>query len=209
MRDKILLSFFVILTLFGCKSATGPTSTPNTNYFSLGDTSIYSYQTFDINGQQGATTYDTATIVTADTIDHNPQFVLSNGQIIVLGSNGTISKYIESDHVLTYIIPSKQGDTIFKADSIPTKINGNVSYVNMSILGGSPDSLITVPAGVFHTEVFNYFLGLVDGSTPFTTGKIFISNTDGVIQRETFAADSTTKKIYLENLSQLIRLKKK
>lgn len=209
MKTKTLLSVFVALCLFGCKSTTGPTSSPNN--FTIGDSSIYSYQTFDINGQQGATTYDTVSIVSTNTIGGKKQFVLSNGAIIVLDSNGagTISEYIEADLLLAYVIPSRRGDTLFKGDTIPVKIGGVVGLAMLLLTAGNPDTVITVPAGVFHTAVFDLAMIFISDPTMRTTGKIFISPSEGIIQRESFTTELATKNLYLANLLQLKLLKKK
>jgi hypothetical protein len=200
MRTKALLSLFVTLCVFGCKSTTGPNSSPD--YLIVGNSFIYSNVSFDSIGNAGIEQYDTVTIISFDTVSGNTQLTLSDGAIEKLDPNGTISQYLGTLCTI-YKIPATPGDTLMRIEDVPMKIHGVVGQGLFVLFGKATDTMIFVPAGVFSCSA--YELDIVLMGKIETREMIFISPTAGIVERDYY----NPMPLYLSIQKQLLRVEKK
>ncbi len=88
MRKLNLLLLSVIgLFLFGCNSATGPTSSPD--IFVSGNTCLYSDVAYDTSGQSIGTRTDTAIIFSSSISNSQKSILLSDNTMYILDASGS------------------------------------------------------------------------------------------------------------------------
>ncbi len=202
-------SIFILLSvaLFNCKSSTD--ANQQSDSFSESDSWIYSDQEFFGNGQFGSFNIDSLSVVSSTIKNGNKNITLTNATTEVLDPSGKV--IIEYSYNFSspfkYKIPTNFGDTISQLNSIPLKVNGIVYVGSIITIAGNGDTLITVPAGLFHcacfrTETFynKTFLAAINFR--------FICPTVGLIKSESYDFDSSSGIRWLADQYQLIKIVK-